>query len=146
MKLGRVVRWLAFGGYAAAIMVGSSGPLPVDLRGPGGLPLDKICHAAEYAGFAFLLLIALAPHFANAPGWSLFVAAVAAAATYGSLDELNQMRIPEREANVTDFVADVSGAVLAGLLWLRLSGRLAGARTGVKAEAAPRRDSFLRAQ
>jgi VanZ family protein len=85
---------------------------------------DKIAHAGEYAVLVLLLLTAdrgRRPWF-----W------VAAAILYAVSDELHQLLVPYREADLLDLLADSAGAVLAAALWLRLRppSRVLAARSG----------------
>jgi VanZ family protein len=108
--------------WAAAIFgLSSQSALP----GPP-LPVagaDKLAHAGEYA---VLVLLLLAADRGRRP-W--FWAAVAI--LYGVSDELHQLLVPRRHADLLDLLADSAGTILATALWLRLrrSTRLAaGAR------------------
>jgi VanZ family protein len=68
---------------------------------------DKLLHFGAYAGLAFLLAAALATLRVR-HGTLLLPLTVAAA--YGCVDELSQMAVPGRHAEVADWAADVFGA------------------------------------
>jgi VanZ family protein len=97
--------------WAAVIFALSS---QSDLPGPS-LPVvgtDKLAHAGEYA---VLTLLLLAADRGRRP-WLW----VAVAILYAMSDELHQLLVPQRQADLLDLLADSAGAVLAAALWLRL--------------------------
>lgn len=113
--------WIAAAAlYACAIFIGSAIP------GPELPPLvtsisDKLLHICEYGVFGFLVYRALrmqgkfrgiARHAA--------LAAIILAALYGASDEVHQLYVPGRSAEVLDWTADASGAILGVLssAWL----------------------------
>ncbi|AEB11162.1 VanZ family protein [Marinithermus hydrothermalis] len=71
-------------------------------------PWDKLAHALAYAGLGWLL-----GRGTGRAGWAWGIAAA-----YGVLDELHQARVPGREADLWDGVADALGAGL-GVWWAR---------------------------
>ena len=71
---------------------------------------DKLQHAGAYAGLAFLLLVAVRAVRERSLG--LYLAVVALGAMYGVADELTQLLIPNRSAELLDWVADVTGLLL----------------------------------
>ena len=77
---------------------------------------DKVLHAAEYAGFA--LFLALAISASPSPRISPWVAgiALAAAVLFAASDEFHQTLVPGRDGNLPDFAADAVGAVLGAAL------------------------------
>jgi hypothetical protein len=104
-RLALAAAWAAPVAYAAGIyFLSSRSSLPaLPFRGA-----DKLVHAAEYAGLAFLLARALL-----ASGLRLARAAVLAAllaALFGATDELHQVAVPNRDADPLDLVADAIGA------------------------------------
>ncbi len=115
-----VWRWLPVVVYAAVIFYFSS-------RSGRELPRwsfmrhDKLLHAAEYTGFAFLLARAY-----RRGAWLAVVTALLFAVT----DEYHQTFVPGRSGNdLGDLTADLVGATLGALLWLgrtRLLRRRAG--------------------
>lgn len=72
--------------------------------------LDKLVHAGMFGALAALLL------FARAAPW----AAIAAASSWGIVDEIHQSFVPGRTADPWDLLADVLGAVaaVAAVRWL----------------------------
>ena len=77
---------------------------------PAGMS-DKSAHWLGYTGLAVTIVRALAG------GWPRYVSvgtaaiAVAIAAAYGASDELHQMFVPGRSADLYDLVADTFGAL-----------------------------------
>ena len=112
----RVVRWGLVFGYVAIIFCLSSLP---GQSVPSLKLSDKVLHAVEFGGLAWLTCRALR---AQAPGSSLrFVAVVSVLGTvgYGLTDELHQLFVPGRSAEFTDVAADGLGALLAAWAWVQ---------------------------
>jgi VanZ family protein len=105
---------------------------------------DKLLHACEYAGLAFLLARALRGEGAS---WLVVVAlAIGVASAYGASDEWHQAFVPGRDSAITDWLADTTGAFVGALILRGTSGlgRLrpdAGPRTR---DAGPRTSDFGR--
>ena len=70
---------------------------------------DKFAHSGEYAVFGILLAFG----FSRLNwGWKkVLLISVAVAAVFGILDELHQVLIPGRQADVFDILADMAGAI-----------------------------------
>ena len=99
----------------AAIFAVSGGP-GVDLP-PGG-NWDKVLHAGAYALLAGLWAWALARGRLRDASWRALLAAWAIASAYGATDELHQLFVPGRQADVFDFASDALGAAAAaGAVW-----------------------------
>jgi VanZ family protein len=74
---------------------------------------DKLQHAGAYAGLAFLLIgVARAFRWRNL---TLYLGVIAAGALYGVADELTQLLVPNRSAELLDWIADVTGLALGAL-------------------------------
>jgi len=71
---------------------------------------DKLQHAGAYAGLAFLLLGVLRAFWSRR--FKPYLLAVIIGALYGVLDELTQLLVPNRSAELLDWVADLTGLVL----------------------------------
>ena len=112
--------WLPVLLYGLALFVQSS--LPALLPTPGDLPLDKLAHFGAYAVLGALCMRALAarpvaPRLARAALMSVLWCGL-----YGISDEIHQMFVPGRSAEVLDAAADLLGAVAGVLLyWKALS-------------------------
>jgi VanZ family protein len=117
---------LGLGIYWAVIFTLTHIPNPIDLEVDH---IDKLAHAAAYAGLSFLLGLVLSI-------WRGYRASVVIgvwllALAYGAVDEYSQQFVPNREADPLDLAADMVGATvglvgvhLAVLAWrLRRSGR-----------------------
>ena len=106
-----VRRWLPVVLYAALIFVGSS--IPGNSINPRFTLHDKIIHATEYAGFAFLLARAF-----GARRWWL---AIVVGALYGVSDEFHQTFTPHRSGNdLGDMTADLVGSTIGAVTWMLL--------------------------
>jgi VanZ family protein len=94
-----------------------SNPLPALTS----LVWDKALHVTEYAGFALLLCRALRGEGLR---WSRsIVLAVILASVYAATDEFHQFFVPNRSADVADWLADVIGATAGSSLY-RLIGEV----------------------
>jgi VanZ family protein len=76
---------------------------------------DKLLHAVEYAGLAALLVLGLT-HLGTMGLRRAALLAVLLAAAYGATDELHQAFIPNRSCDLLDWLADVIGACIGGVL------------------------------
>ena len=109
-----VRRWLPVVLYAALIFTGSS--IPGDAINPHFTVHDKIIHATEYAGFAFLL--------AHAFGLRRWWLAIVAGVLFGISDEFHQTFTPHRSGNdLGDITADAVGSVIGAVVWMLLRRR-----------------------
>lgn len=109
-------RWLHFGLWLALIFGLSSIP---DLKppGPSVSGTDKIFHAGEYA-----LLGALLGRALGLRRDGIWLGA-ALGLGIGILDELHQGRVPGREMDPFDALADMVGAALGCCAWVWLTRR-----------------------
>ena len=96
--------------YMALIFVGSSISRPPDLPSAIG---DKGAHALLYFGLGALFVRALAGGSWRPFGARTGLRAVAYSTVYGVTDEIHQMFVPPRTAEVADLVADAAGAAAA---------------------------------
>jgi VanZ family protein len=76
---------------------------------PGNLP-DTLLHFVAYGALGFLVLRALAKGRLAGITWPRAIAAVAISLLYGLSDELHQLGVPGRHADVRDLLADAVGA------------------------------------
>ncbi|HEX7087440.1 MAG TPA: VanZ family protein [Vicinamibacterales bacterium] len=114
--------------YAAAIFMFSA------ISDPPGLPgdvSDKWQHALAYAGLTLLLIRAFAGGNWRGVTVRACVLSLVVAVLYGVTDELHQLFVPGRHADVMDLAADALGATAAAVLaggW----GRVVRARTDAR--------------
>ena len=111
----RIVSLGTLGVYWLAIFVGTH--LPQGVQGIGRVN-DKLLHFGAYAGLAFLLAAALTTLRLRR---GAILLPLTTAAVYGCVDELSQIAVPGRHAEVTDWAADVSGAGVGVLAFSVLS-------------------------
>ena len=83
----------------------SEAPLPEGLS-------DKSAHWLGYAGFAVVVVRALAGGLPRRINVRTGAIALAIAIAYGASDELHQAFVPGRSADVHDLAADAMGAVI----------------------------------
>jgi VanZ family protein len=79
---------------------------------PSGVS-DKSLHALAYLGLGVLVFRSVAGRFPARVTWRRAVAALAITIGYAVTDELHQMAVAGRSADVLDLVADAFGASLA---------------------------------
>ena len=80
---------------------------------------DKTGHFVAYGGLALLSVRAVAGGLPRRVTWSIALLALAIAGGYGMFDELHQMLVPGRSADIADWFADMTGAVIGiGACWL----------------------------
>jgi VanZ family protein len=107
--------WLSVVAYGATIFYLSA--LPHPLPQLTAHVWDKALHAVEYGGLGVLLALALGVWNAPQQGWRVGLA-IALGAVYGASDELHQLFVPGRDAEIGDAVADAVGTALgAGAVW-----------------------------
>lgn len=109
-------RWAPGAIWIAIIFVATSIPgsaFPSVAVVPGA---DKFVHAFLYSVLGFLLARSSRP----VPGGNerSLIAVLCAIAVLAALDEWHQQWIPGRRADVTDWLADMAGAVAGVTLWL----------------------------
>jgi hypothetical protein len=100
------VRVAILAGYWLAIFTGTHLPGRIV---QGAVSNDKMAHFGALAGLAFLLAWVLAPF---RPSRRVIVITFLVAVTYAAIDEVTQMLVPSRSADIHDWYADVAGAVI----------------------------------
>jgi VanZ family protein len=81
---------------------------------------DKPLHWLAYLGLAVLVVRALAGGLPRRISHGVAAAAAAITIAYGATDEVHQMFVPGRTADVYDLMADAAGAVagtIACVVW-----------------------------
>lgn len=97
---------LALSLYWAALFMGTHTPRPGVAIGQYN---DKLLHFGAYAGLAFLIAAVLTAFRLRV---NTLLLSWATAAGYGVVDELSQLFISNRSAEVGDWLADSSGALV----------------------------------
>jgi VanZ family protein len=113
--------------YAALIFIASSIPQPPSLP---QIVTDKDVHGGVYAGFALVVLRALARRWERVTLLTM-AGAVVLAVLYGGSDEFHQSFVPGRTSDIADLRADAIGATVAvGLAGVisRFRGRVSDAK------------------
>ena len=106
----RVQLWAPVAIYMALIFGISSISSPPDLSTSIG---DKGAHGLLYFGLAALFVRALAGGWWRSFGVGVAAAAVTFSTLYGVTDEIHQMFVPPRTAELADLAADTIGSVAA---------------------------------
>ena len=94
---------------AAIYAISAQSALPV--MGPA--VSDKVAHAIAYFGFGVLAFRAVAGGLAAQVTVPRAIATMIIAIAYAVSDEVHQLFVPGRNADVVDVVADAAGAALA---------------------------------
>jgi VanZ family protein len=103
--------------YWIALFIGTTLP-GNSLPSFGGV--DKIKHFGGYLGLTVLLYITLLFQDKYKTFKShAFAATFIIVAVYGMLDELHQLLVPGRSADVLDWIADITGVTI-GLLFVKI--------------------------
>jgi len=113
-----VWRWVVLGGYMACIFALSSIP-GQDL--PSVRVSDKLIHIGEYGLLGLLVCRALTAHLTTWPRSRIALLSLLVAICYGATDELHQLFVPARSAELADVAADGVGVMLAVWGWLKLT-------------------------
>jgi VanZ family protein len=119
-----MLHWLATFGWASAIWVLSSRPMP-EMPSLSEIPYwDKFLHFVAFAVGGFLLASAL--QVSTQWKWRrVFVVSFIGIALYGALDEWHQLYTPGRSGgDVFDWLADLTGAMVGALSARPIYGRI----------------------
>ncbi len=79
-------------------------------------PWDKLAHAGIFALLACAIGLS-----SNRRGWGRLAVAFSGALLVGALDEWHQVFLPGREADLSDFIADLIGSI-SGTVFLAMKG------------------------
>ena len=105
------MKWFSFWApvvlYMAAIFYVSSLPKPPPILAGS----DKSLHLSAYFGLTLVVVRAVAGGLAQRIGIRTAVVALLIAIGYGVTDEVHQMFVPGRSADVYDLLSDATGAV-----------------------------------
>lgn len=117
-----VMRWIVVACYCMMIVTIPGGSvLPSGLQRVFGM--DKLIHFAVYAVLCFLICRALTATAGRTLGRWMLVLALVLTVGYGIFDEVRQIYVPNRDANVFDAVADGIGALCTVLVWPKVTAR-----------------------
>ena len=107
MGAGLVSLWAPVVIYMASIFYASS--LPEVTLPPGG---DKPWHLIGYTGLGVVIARALAGGLFRPVRIPVAALAIAVGVAYGATDEIHQMFVPGRSAELADLAADAGGVIL----------------------------------
>jgi VanZ family protein len=79
-------------------------------KAQSALEVDKFEHVAAFALLASVLCLAATSMHMGGP--RLYAAVVLLLALYGAFDEITQLAVPSRTADVWDWIADMTGATI----------------------------------
>jgi VanZ family protein len=82
--------------------------------------IDKLLHFTIYAVFAFLLTRQIAE---DTTPWRAMLGALIVTAAFAAVDEWHQRFIPGRFPEAYDWVADVAGATVGGVMYALIASR-----------------------
>lgn len=99
--------------FLQLLLAGAMSPFAEFLKG-GFVSLDKITHLFEYIFFGYLLTRAL--FFYSESELKLAITVLVIGLIWGSIDEIHQIFVPMRTANVLDLMADFIGTGLGVVL------------------------------
>ena len=104
----RLFLWAPVAVYMAAIFYLSAQSSP---PAPGGLP-DYVLHAIEYFGFAVVVFRAVAGGLGGAVTAPRLKLTLLITLAYAMSDEVHQLFVPYRTADVRDVLADMGGVAV----------------------------------
>ena len=104
--------------WAVIILTVSSIPQFAGIK-PGWTKYDKIIHVIEYGVFGFLLTRALYFQDNSRIKKIAVILSILIGGVFAGLDEIHQRFIPGRFESLGDFVADLSGILLAQVFFIR---------------------------
>jgi hypothetical protein len=110
-----VLKWIRYGVLFAYWMVIFAGTHVPGRAISSDLANDKLLHFLAFSGLSFLLAWVLTP---CRPTRTAMGAILLVALLYGALDELTQLFVPRRNADIYDWFADVGGTIFGLLAYL----------------------------
>jgi VanZ family protein len=87
------------------------------------VPMDKVGHFGIYFILGYLLTRMLCAGDVNKLTKSVFIGAIILGSLYGMSDEIHQMFVPGRNADIADWIADTLGVISAQVAVIFLSKR-----------------------
>ena len=112
-----VARWTPAIAWALAIWILSGRPVVPTVPIPY---IDKIFHTGEFGVLAVLVSWAALPHLTRYRPFMKWLLIVLVCFFYGIVDEAHQAFVPGRMCDVADAFADLMGAAIATLIFVRL--------------------------
>ena len=104
--------------YCVFIFMQSRLPAPFDM--PDVSHFDKLLHLGAYGVMAVLFYRTYLAGWPQAMKGTLIWASVISTALYGLSDEIHQYFVPERSADLLDWLADTVGAAMGAVIYQRL--------------------------
>lgn len=105
--------------YCGFLWILSSDPTPPQFELPFQIMgLDKVIHAVLYAVLGALVSIGIRKSEKNPSAWSQCFVPILFAAVYGTVDEIHQSFVPNRDFDLGDILADLAGASIAQMVLL----------------------------
>ncbi len=124
MKLNRtktlIFYWAPVFIYCLLIFFQSSNPSPKNI--PTFPYSDKMIHFIMYGVLAVLFYRAINTHSISSR--IILISSIMFAGVYGASDEIHQSFVPFREAEFLDFVADIIGGIVGGVMCHVFFGRV----------------------
>jgi VanZ family protein len=109
LERGALLAWVVVVCYMALMFAISSKPYMPEPKVRG---TDKLEHLVEYAVLGALVLWALKRSRVG----SAVLGSMVISAAYGAVDEVHQIFVPGRSCSLTDWTADVAGAILGAVV------------------------------
>ena len=104
--------------YCVFIFIQSQLPAPFEM--PEVPHFDKLLHLGAYGVMAVLFYRTYLAGWPQALKRTLIWASVISTALYGLSDEIHQYFVPERSADLLDWLADAVGAAVGAVIYQRL--------------------------
>ena len=117
------VAWYWLPVIALALLIFWQSSRPVPPQTPEFWASDKLAHIIVYALLGFLCHRAITNSLPSWPTRAQLILSTTLAVLYGLSDELHQALVPQRSADVLDWIADSLGALIGVWLCHRLAKR-----------------------
>jgi len=112
--------WLPVLAWMIVISAVSSAPAD-SIPDLGFVGADKFVHFTEFLVFGMILLRALSGSSLKINLFWIVVLSIIISCFYAAIDELHQLLIPGRQADIFDFLTDAAGAILGTFLYFKRS-------------------------
>ena len=111
--------WFPVVFFCGVLFIQSSHAAPENL--PPFPLMDKCLHFLAYAVLGALFFRAIRQSFTHLPLWLLMLLSISFAGAYGATDEIHQMFVTTRSADVKDWVADLLGSAAGTYAFYRIT-------------------------